>query len=90
MGGEKNVMPILPLWMLGSPPRGRGKVIVYITAWRVAGITPALAGKSFPVTLSRMACTDHPRMGGEKMGVGCPEYILLGLPPRRRGKGSPQ
>lgn len=25
-------------------------------------------------------------MGGEKMGVGCPEYILLGLPPRRRGK----
>ena len=27
-------------------------------------------------------------MGGEKMGVGCPEYILLGLPPRRRGKVS--
>ena len=22
------------------------------------------------------------------MGVGCPEYILLGLPPRRRGKVS--
>ena len=25
-------------------------------------------------------------MGGEKMGVGCPEYILLGSPPRMRGK----
>ena len=28
-----------------EPPRGRGKVIVYITAWRVAGITPARRGK---------------------------------------------
>ena len=46
VGGEKMHSERMPPEMTGSPPRRRGKVIVYITAWRVAGITPARRGKA--------------------------------------------
>ena len=45
MGGEKLHLLLCVPAGYGSPPRRRGKVIVYITAWRVAGITPARRGK---------------------------------------------
>ena len=88
MGGEKHQSFTLLLRHRGSPPRGRGKGhCTGFTDWRV-GITPAWAGKKSRRSGCGRRRRDHPRMGGEKMGVGCPEYILLGLPPRRRGKVS--
>ena len=67
MGGEKNVMPILPLWMLGSPPHGRGKVDAGIAEIEIVRITPAWAGKSRPRRFWAHRSQDHPRMGGEKI-----------------------
>ena len=73
---------------IGSPPHGRGKVGAILNAGLADRITPAWAGKRAQERFFVFCHEDHPRMGGEKMGVGCPEYILLGLPPRRRGKVS--
>ena len=50
------------------------------------GITPAHAGKRNIASVKLNEAWDHPRTCGEKMGVGCPEYILLGSPPHMRGK----
>ena len=69
-----------------EPPRGRGKVIVYITAWRVAGITPAWAGKRAWRSVKTALCWDHPRMGGEKGTLPLLVCWWAGSPPRRRGK----
>ena len=67
IGGEKMHSERMPPEMTGSPPRRRGKVIVYITAWRVAGITPRKAGKSCAAGSPPLWYADHPRVGGEKV-----------------------
>ena len=50
----------------GSPPRMRGKVVIF---WIVKGgwrITPAYAGKSLVVYGKLLIVQDHPRVCGEK------------------------
>ena len=71
---------------LGSPPRVRGKVRVYIIIFLAQRITPACAGKRNPKKEREKAPWDHPRVCGEKFylsGGACPS---LGSPPRVRGK----
>ena len=86
MGGEKYSRPSYSRISMGSPPRGRGKVLVGVLEGGEQGITPAWAGKRGKDTLPSIWTKDHPRVGGEKQrmcGLICRER---GSPPRGRGK----
>ena len=70
----------------GSPPRVRGKVRLAGLHHLIYRITPACAGKSsFSIFFSRPA-VDHPRVCGEKCMALFKNWLVLGSPPRVRGK----
>ena len=70
----------------GSPPRMRGKPVIYTAAQAPPRITPAHAGKTLSVRRWKCAPTDHPRACGENhRGVVCRD-AFQGSPPRMRGK----
>ena len=88
VGGEKaKITPRLKRCR-GSPPRGRGKVVRPDVVAKAAGITPALAGKSYVFGPFRPGSWDHPRVGGEKQIGGDNGLDKQGSPPRGRGKGA--
>ena len=86
-GGEKN-KELEGVWLpMGSPPRGRGKVLYRVPEVVPVRITPAWAGKRSNVPSLKIMVWDHPRVGGEKRlwpPSRCPQQ---GSPPRGRGKG---
>ena len=87
VGGEKLHLHELALFVLGSPPRGRGKADPADQRPDQHGITPAWAGKREWEGLLGQDPGDHPRVGGEK-GIGaCTPMQRWGSPPRGRGKG---
>lgn len=67
MGGEKDIAPVSPIGVSGSPPRGRGKGFTKSFEEHGFGITPAWAGKRVTTSASTSVTEDHPRMGGEKL-----------------------
>ena len=50
------------------------------------GITPAYAGKSANRVSQDIGGRDHPRVCGEKRDRRSTKFVLLGSPPRMRGK----
>ena len=86
VGGEKQALPESPRLRLGSPPRGRGKVVKDSGYNWVARITPAWAGKRSSDGTRSKTLKDHPRVGGEKLRRGFQIIGLVGSPPRGRGK----
>ena len=70
----------------GSPPRMRGKGIGTSNVSVGNRITPAYAGKSFPVNLVSRQLQDHPRVCGEKTVFRTNGPTTEGSPPRMRGK----
>ena len=70
----------------GSPPRMRGKVAHLSEVSVDEGITPAYAGKSPRSSLLPLSRWDHPRVCGEKTQNPTQNAILMGSPPRMRGK----
>ena len=100
MGGEKQAVRQQALFHLGSPPHGRGKVIVYITAWRVAGITPAMRGKDGTIQLHELSAGITPAWAGKRNWAIGSRLLnwdhprvggekLMGRPRRSVGAGSP-
>ena len=89
MGGEKSRVAPRSDPGTGSPPHGRGKVGKGKCGVKLAGITPAWAGKSLSRPPAGGRGWDHPRMGGEKPATGCILPCCLGSPPHGRGKGPP-
>ena len=87
VGGEKHLPEVRRHCLLGSPPRGRGKVRRRGAAVRRTWITPAWAGKRRISTMTACITRDHPRVGGEKLSSGAYVAKDKGSPPRRRGKG---
>ena len=86
VGGEKiDSLPHRALY-LGSPPRGRGKVVVLIRNREQHRITPAQAGKSAQCVNGDGHSRDHPRVGGEKKSLFHGLWPKRGSPPRGRGK----
>ena len=71
----------------GSPPRVRGKEAPGRLCSDGRGITPAYAGKSFPTGCNSSLAQDHPRVCGEKTLYSGIRLVVLGSPPRVRGKG---
>ena len=66
VGGEKLYTPCMMACIVGSPPRGRGKVLVTRSLVCKTGITPAWAGKRTGTSTDDETFGDHPRVGGEK------------------------
>ena len=66
----------------------RGKVLCICPLFCVLGITPAYAGKRAEQAHSMSCSEDHPRVCGEKSGSCFFLSIVLGSPPRMRGKGN--
>ena len=64
----------------------RGKVLCICPLFCVLGITPAYAGKRAEQAHSMSCSEDHPRVCGEKSGSCFFLSIVLGSPPRMRGK----
>ena len=62
--------------------KGNGATI----SQKCVGITPACAGKSLPAVLKCPPTRDHPRVCGAKRRVRSWRALLLGSPPRMRGK----
>ena len=76
----------VPVLLLGSPPRMRGKPSWAENKWIVIGITPAHAGKTWHQPRPYSAYQDHPRACGENKETTTEKTALLGSPPRMRGK----
>ena len=85
--GEKFVRPFLLRWCVGSPPRMRGKGYGATIGEDGMRITPAYTGKSSFGLPSQTFTGDHPRVCGEKSHCVLSLYVVLGSPPRMRGKG---
>ena len=80
-------MPIVVLFfLLGSPPRMRGKAIGVDVIGAMSRITPACAGKRGRCCPDRLRCWDHPRLCGEKIIAHVIPKLAQGSPPRMRGK----
>ena len=70
----------------GSPPRMRGKDALPRPLPQKQGITPAHAGKSVFSENATSVLWDHPRACGEKGWDAALKTLILGSPPRMRGK----
>ena len=88
VGGEKYSRPSYSRISMGSPPRGRGKVLLRILRVSGVGITPAWAGKRGFCNYDYYYFRDHPRVGGEKIVSVYYHTRALGSPPRGRGKAA--
>ena len=84
--GEKLAFFVFCPYVLGSPPRMRGKGKSSGSTTRIPRITPAYAGKSCTLCWSLVRLRDHPRVCGEKQYQPCTGSKQLGSPPRMRGK----
>ena len=84
--GEKSLLMKLMCFMVGSPPRVRGKGTNVNRAERTAGITPACAGKRTSFDADMANSGDHPRVCGEKKKMQPRKDKRMGSPPRVRGK----
>ena len=86
--GEKCGSGTLGAACAGSPPRVRGKAVRCPCVIRGRRITPACAGKSLRVERLHKLTGDHPRVCGEKVLLRFKAEILVGSPPRVRGKAN--
>ncbi len=84
--GEKSCLKVIDHAVRGSPPRVRGKGHERSARAHTQRITPACAGKSVRTESVAEFVEDHPRVCGEK-GCGLfPLPVIVGSPPRVRGK----
>ena len=67
----------------------RGKESRLLSAFLVAGITPAYAGKRKICYTKSTGKQDHPRLCGEKPDWDGLDKTAQGSPPPMRGKGVP-
>ena len=66
----------------------RGKVLSELDSPPIKRITPAYAGKSSAGLSPFQACTDHPRLCGEKVVADVRKLSEKGSPPPMRGKAA--
>ena len=86
MRGEESVSASETPNTPGSPPRARGRALHVITSFSNFRITPACAGKSYVVHLALLGLRDHPRVRGEETSFEALPEIVVGSPPRARGR----
>ena len=74
--------------LMGSPPRMRGKLMLFPSFQSVSRITPAYAGKTKHAANRVNLLRDHPRVCGENRLSLTARCRREGSPPRMRGKPS--
>ena len=74
-------------WLWDHPRVGGEKPTMLGSPQTCRGITPAWAGKSMIVRSVCLSSVDHPRVGGEKIVDFFCMVVIVGSPPRGRGKG---
>ncbi len=84
--GEKMSICLYQPQGKGSPPRVRGKGLIFSGRFLMNRITPACAGKRVFHMDSGTVKKDHPRVCGEKRLILCRDFAQIGSPPRVRGK----
>ena len=84
--GEKDKAKEMGATTKGSPPRMRGKESGCVPGLPGSRITPAHAGKRDKTAIFEEWCRDHPCVCGEKTKPVPAGGILMGSPPRMRGK----
>ena len=84
--GENLFLEVRIKSQAGSPPRVRGKLIGGVLKKKSIRITPACAGKTRCSRVDEAIHEDHPRVCGENQQVLSLSRVLLGSPPRVRGK----
>ena len=89
MCGENWPLMLCCACCVGSPPRVRGKRGVIAGGGGELGITPACAGKTCVRRLSSFRRWDHPRVCGENFLRSLAVLLMVGSPPRVRGKRRP-
>ena len=72
----------------GSPPHTRGKLVVPQVANYRLRLTPAHAGKTYPLSRCRPQTQAHPRTRGENSFWPPRARTHIGSPPHTRGKRS--
>ena len=84
--GENSPFAVATRFLIGSPPRMRGKQCGQSLLRCSPGITPADAGKTKTAEIRHRRHWDHPRGCGEN--AFCPRWAgnCRGSPPRMRGK----
>ena len=87
-GGENVRALAFVVPMVGSSPRGRGKLGVERRDRLAGRIIPARAGKTRSTHPLADARTDHPRAGGENSKLQAALNREVGSSPRGRGKRS--
>ena len=84
--GENTGARIMDGDIVGSPPRMRGKLFLWIDNGKEARITPAHAGKTPLRGRGLRRRSDHPRACGENLYGVRASLSQCGSPPRMRGK----
>ena len=84
--GENSSSNFLKCFILGSPPRVRGKRLCCSGLSFYLGITPACAGKTYAASSCSLSSRDHPRVCGENALYHAKHLKCAGSPPRVRGK----
>ena len=84
--GEKALLCLRSLLMVGSPPRMRGKAVRNETGKSWKGITPAYAGKSLQCSWMNSSLWDHPRVCGEKLEIPSEVLYKQWITPAYAGK----
>ena len=88
-GGENLRLAEEGMDVLGSSPRGRGKLGVAREPVSVEGLIPARAGKTTRQLDQAATGEAHPRAGGENSWLPSDTSTTLGSSPRGRGKPPP-
>ena len=86
--GENLRPPMSAPARIGSPPRVRGKQAESFTGITLSRITPACAGKTKYENGATVNTRDHPRVCGENFTPLPFPMMVVGSPPRVRGKRS--
>ena len=84
--GEKNLRCRRNSFLVGSPPRMRGKESGCVPGLPGSRITPAYAGKRTTYVKHLQFSRNHPRVCGEKDRTIAVQNQPQGSPPRVRGK----
>ena len=85
-GGENALIELLALVIVGSSPRGRGKLEPFDDDRHGGRLIPARAGKTSARDDPWLGLTAHPRAGGENKPASALTWTASGSSPRGRGK----
>ena len=84
-GGDGELVSIREIQKYGSPPRGRGRLVITATFPLRFGLTPARAGTAACLERRSTERGAHPRAGGDGVAGGELDPRPMGLTPARAG-----